>query len=81
MPELPDVTVYVEALERKLAGLALAGIRVRSPSLLRSVDPPLREANGKRFLGTRRIGKRIAAQSHELRSHEEGRRTFAAGDR
>ncbi len=42
MPELPDVTVYVEALERHVVGEALEAVRVQSPSLLKTVDPPLR---------------------------------------
>lgn len=41
MPELPDITVYVEALERRIAGRPLVGIRVRDPFVLRSVDRPL----------------------------------------
>jgi len=59
VPELPDVTVYVEALERRLAGQVLERIQVIGPSLLRSVDPPLVEAHGRRLLGFRRLGKRI----------------------
>ena len=60
MPELPDVTVYVEALERRFAGEVLRAVRVASPFLVRSVDPPLRDAEGRRVLGFRRLGKRIA---------------------
>jgi formamidopyrimidine-DNA glycosylase len=59
MPELPDVTVYVEALERHVGGEVLEAVRVRSPSLVRTFEPPLRDAHGKRVVGVRRIGKRI----------------------
>lgn len=60
MPELPDITVYIEALERHIVGHTLQRIRVANPFLVRSVDPPISEAEGKRVTGVRRIGKRIA---------------------
>ncbi len=59
MPELPDVTIYVEHLERRLAGERLEKLRVASPNLLRTVDPPYDAAVGKRVTGARRLGKRI----------------------
>jgi formamidopyrimidine-DNA glycosylase len=59
MPELPDVAVYIEALERRILHQPLQRIRLASPFLLRSVDPPLSEARGKKVLGLRRLGKRI----------------------
>lgn len=59
MPELPDVTVYVEALERRLVGEVLEGAKLASPFLLRTAEPKLDEAFGKRVLGVRRMGKRI----------------------
>ena len=59
MPELPDVTVYVEALERHVAGRRLDRIRVLTPFVLRSFDPPLEAAAGRTVRGLRRIGKRI----------------------
>ena len=59
MPELPDVTVYVEALERRVLGAQLERVRVASPFVLRSVDPPIREADGRRVTGVRRLGKRV----------------------
>ena len=59
MPELPDVTVYVEALERHLSGARLERIRLGSPFVLRSVDPPLDAAHGRTLVGVGRIGKRI----------------------
>ncbi len=59
MPELPDVTVYVEALERRVIGASLEAIRVRSPAWLRTADPPASELVGKRARVVRRLGKRI----------------------
>ncbi len=59
MPELPDVVVYVEALERRIAGAVLTGIRLASPFLLRTVEPPLAAAIGTRVRGVERLGKRI----------------------
>jgi formamidopyrimidine-DNA glycosylase len=59
MPELPDVTVYVEALERRIVGRRLGEIRLNSPFVLRTVAPPLAEARGRRVIGVRRLGKRI----------------------
>jgi len=60
VPELPDVLLYVHALERRLVGRELLGLRLRGPSLLRSVEPPLEAGLGRRFVGVRRLGKRIA---------------------
>jgi formamidopyrimidine-DNA glycosylase len=60
MPELPDVVVYIEALETRITGRRLESIQIASPFLLRSVDPPTSSAEGKIVLGLRRIGKRIA---------------------
>jgi len=59
MPELPEITAYLEGLERTIAGRALERIRVRSPSLVRTWDPPLSAAEGLRVEGLRRLGKRI----------------------
>ena len=59
MPELPDLVIYIEALESRLAGQALKGIRLTSPFLLRSVDPPIDAVAGKRVNGVERLGKRI----------------------
>jgi formamidopyrimidine-DNA glycosylase len=59
MPELPDITIYIEALESRIVGQALERIRIPKPFLLRSVDPPLSAAFGKRVTGIRRMGKRI----------------------
>ena len=59
MPELPDVAVYVEALERRVIGHRLEEIRLNSPFVLRTVVPPIAEAQGRRVTGVRRLGKRI----------------------
>ena len=59
VPELPEITAYLEGLERLLLGRTLEGIRLRSPSLLKTWDPPLAEAEGMRVVGFDRIGKRI----------------------
>jgi formamidopyrimidine-DNA glycosylase len=62
MPELPDITVYVEALESRIVGQTLERVRIPKPFLLRSVDPPIAAANGKRVTGIRRMGKRIVLE-------------------
>jgi formamidopyrimidine-DNA glycosylase len=59
VPELPDVDVYVVHLQRRIAGATLDHIRLASPFVLRSVDPPLRDASGKRVSGVSRMGKRV----------------------
>ncbi len=59
MPELPDITVYIEALERRIVGQPLERVRLASPFLLRSVDPPLVAVEGKAVTHLRRLGKRI----------------------
>jgi formamidopyrimidine-DNA glycosylase len=59
VPELPDIEVYVEALAARVVGQPLAAVRLGSPFLLRSADPPLRAAEGKKVLAVRRLGKRI----------------------
>jgi len=59
VPELPDVTVYVEALARRVVGDRLERVRVASPLLLRTFDPPLSSAEGRAVLSVSRLGKRI----------------------
>jgi formamidopyrimidine-DNA glycosylase len=59
MPELPDVTVYVECLVRHTVGRQLEAVRLSGISLLRSVDPPLSDVHGRRVQDLRRLGKRI----------------------
>ncbi|PYO77252.1 MAG: formamidopyrimidine-DNA glycosylase [Gemmatimonadetes bacterium] len=62
MPELPDITAYIEALESRIVGQPLERVRIPKPFLLRSVDPPISAANGKRVIGIRRMGKRIVLE-------------------
>lgn len=62
MPELPDITLYITQLQPRITGQPLNQIVVRSPFLLRSVDPPLSAAEGKRVTGLRRLGKRIVLE-------------------
>jgi formamidopyrimidine-DNA glycosylase len=60
MPELPDIIVYIEHLRTRLIGQVLQGVRLASPFLLRSVDPPIDAIIGKELVTIRRLGKRIA---------------------
>jgi formamidopyrimidine-DNA glycosylase len=62
MPELPDVVVYLESLQNRILGQTLQRVRLFSPFLLRSVDPPLTHAQGKVVRGLRRLGKRLVFQ-------------------
>jgi formamidopyrimidine-DNA glycosylase len=59
MPELPDVTVYIEALEARIAGQPLERVKLASPFVLRSFDPPLASLEGRVVRAVRRIGKRV----------------------
>jgi len=59
MPELPDITVYIEALEKRILGKRLERVRIASPFLLRTANPPLAGAEGKTVGELRRLGKRI----------------------
>jgi formamidopyrimidine-DNA glycosylase len=60
MPELPDITVYLEALERRILHQPLQELRISSPFLLRTAMPPIGVARGKQVVQLRRLGKRIA---------------------
>jgi formamidopyrimidine-DNA glycosylase len=60
VPELPDITAYITALETRVAGQPLERVRIGSPFLLRTVHPPVAEAEGKQVRELRRVGKRIA---------------------
>lgn len=60
MPELPDITVYIEALEARIPGQTLERVRLASPFLLRTVSPAVQAAEGQKVRELRRIGKRIA---------------------
>lgn len=59
MPELPDIQVYLDALESRIVGEELQKVRVVSPSVLRTYDPPLSAVEGRRIEGLQRLGKRI----------------------
>src|SRR6202047_1287852 len=60
MPELPDLAAYISALERRIVGQPIEHVRLASPFLLRTVQPPLASAEGRTVRELRRIGKRIA---------------------
>jgi len=60
MPELPDITVYIEALRERILGAKLGSTRITHPFLLRTFDPPLSSLYGRRVVDLRRIGKRVA---------------------
>jgi formamidopyrimidine-DNA glycosylase len=59
LPELPDVAVYLESLERRILGARLLKLRLLNPFLLRTAVPPIGTAEGRKVVGLRRIGKRI----------------------
>src|SRR5262245_1942720 len=59
MPELPDITVYIEALEQRIQAHELQRLQLMSPFLLRTATPPLASIEGKKVLEIRRLGKRI----------------------
>lgn len=59
MPELPDIEAYLHALRGRVAGQTLESVRLGSPFLLRSVEPPLTAVHGRRVTGLRRLGKRL----------------------
>jgi formamidopyrimidine-DNA glycosylase len=60
MPELPDITVYIEALKERILGAKLESTRITHPFLLRTFDPPLTSLNNRRVIDLRRMGKRVA---------------------
>lgn len=60
MPELPDITVYIESLETRILGSSLDSIEIKNPFLLRTAEPPVDSCIGKRATSIRRLGKRIA---------------------
>jgi formamidopyrimidine-DNA glycosylase len=62
MPELPDVLLYISTLGPRILGHRLTGIRLASPFLLRSIDPPLENASGRHVVALHRLGKRIALE-------------------
>jgi formamidopyrimidine-DNA glycosylase len=60
MPELPDITAYIAALEPRIVGQTLERVRLHSVFVLRTADPPIESVNGRTVREIRRIGKRIA---------------------
>jgi len=60
MPELPDITIYIEALEKRILGATLDQVRIANPFLLRTAVPPLQSVFGRKIVVLRRLGKRIA---------------------
>lgn len=59
MPELPDITIYIEALERRVLSQTLERIQIASPFLMRTAVPPISSVEGRKVIGLRRLGKRI----------------------
>jgi formamidopyrimidine-DNA glycosylase len=60
MPELPDISAYLSALQKRIVGQPLQRVRIGSPFLLRTASPPIAEAEGHQVTALRRIGKRLA---------------------
>jgi hypothetical protein len=65
MPELPDVTVYTEHLDRLVRGEILRKVRLASPFVVRSVQPPIQNVEGRRLLAVTRLGKRLVFSFEE----------------
>jgi formamidopyrimidine-DNA glycosylase len=63
VPELPDILLYLRALEPRIVGRRVAGVRLANPFLLRSVDPPLSAVEGRQVVGLRRLGKRVVVEA------------------
>jgi len=63
VPELPDVLLYLRALEPRILGKRVTGVRLASPFLLRSVAPPLAAIEGRDIIGLRRLGKRVVLEA------------------
>ena len=80
MPELPDVVVYIEALQRHAVGQRLDRLNLVSPFVLRSVDPPIDSINGRMLAGVRRIGKRIVLDFGDPSSASGSPRAESRGD-
>jgi formamidopyrimidine-DNA glycosylase len=62
MPELPDIQIYIDALNERIVGVELENVRLASPFLLRSVEPPLAAVRGRSVCDVRRLGKRIVVE-------------------
>jgi formamidopyrimidine-DNA glycosylase len=65
MPELPDVELYLRALRERVVGDVVIDVRLASPFVLRSVDPPLKSVSGKQVAAVRRLGKRVVLELDE----------------
>jgi formamidopyrimidine-DNA glycosylase len=63
VPELPDILLYLRALEPRIVGRRVAGVRLANPFLLRSVEPPLSAVEGRQVVGLRRLGKRVVVEA------------------
>ena len=63
MPELPDILLYIHALRPRVVGRRVTGVRLASPFLLRSIDPPLGSIEGRTIVDLHRLGKRIAFEA------------------
>lgn len=63
MPELPDILLYLHALQPRIVGRRVAGVRLASPFLLRSIDPALSTIEGRTIVGLQRLGKRIVLEA------------------
>ena len=59
MPELPDIVVYLECLQRRIGGQLLERVRLANPFLLRTFEPPIQQAEGRQVIGLARLGKRM----------------------
>jgi formamidopyrimidine-DNA glycosylase len=65
MPELPDVLLYLHALQPRIVGQRVIRVRLASPFLLRSIDPPLSAIEGRKVVALRRLGKRIVFEAED----------------
>jgi len=65
VPELPDILLYLRALEPRIVGKQVTGVRLANPFLLRSVDPPLATIEGRTISGLRRLGKRVVLDAQD----------------
>jgi len=65
VPELPDILLYLRALEPRIIGQRVTAVRLASPFLLRSVDPPLSAVEGRRVVALRRLGKRVVVETDD----------------
>ena len=63
MPELPDILLYLHALQPRLVGHVVEKVRLTTPFLLRSIDPPLSAVEGRRIVGLQRLGKRVVMEA------------------